>query len=385
MDQITEFVSEQNKEWVASLTPKNIAELLDTLSMVPFMKQKKYEDRSEVAANLGKQGESDFEDIVDKFLPSDYKLQNVAKTGKCGDFILTWCSHKTNQIYKLLIELKNYKTTVPSKEVEKFYRDLQLNQVDGGLLISLNSKIIGVSKMIEFKEALIENKKMPILFVNSKTPELIAEVIKLAFHTIEVKCQYINEVINYDSLVLHINSLCDSIQTITRCRDNLQIAKQTIETNINDIMFQLMGCEYELVNKIKNIQTTLKKEIPVVEAKDPETLFEQVDIVNDIMMNFGHSLDIEYKEFLYIIYRVGWCSTKIDIPKKMWELCKENSAKKALVKFTKKNATAIFPYITDVMLNIISDMTTAKPKSDGTYISINKQNINHILELCQLL
>jgi hypothetical protein len=335
MDQITEFVSEQNKEWVASLTPKNIAELLDTLSMVPFMKQKKYEDRSEVAANLGKQGESDFEDIVNEFLPSDYELQNVAKTGKCGDFILTWCSHKTNQIYKLLIELKNYKNTVPTKEVEKFYRDLQLNQVDGGLMISLNSKIIGVSKIIEFKEALIENKKMPILFVNSKTSELIAEVIKLAFHTIEVKCQYINEVINYDSLVLHINSLCDSIQTITRCRDNLQIAKQTIEKNINDIIFQLMGCEYELVNKIKNIQTTIKKEIPVVEAKDPETLFEQVDIVNDIMVNFGHSLDIEYKEFLYTIYNVGWYSTKMDIPKKICELCKENSAKRVLIKFTK--------------------------------------------------
>lgn len=384
MDDILEHVSDSNKSWVSGLTPKNIADILNMLSVIPFMKERKYEDISEIAANIGKRGESEFENIVDEFLPSDYKLQNVAKTGKCGDFILSWCSHKTNRIYRILIELKNYRNTVPNKEVEKFYRDLRLNQVDCGLLLSLNSKIIGISKIIEFKELITDNKKIPVIFTYSKTPELIAEIIKLAFHTVEIKDQNENKIENYDNLIIHVNSLSESVEAITQCRDQLQISKQTIEQSMNKIMCQLMGCEYDLVNKIRQIQSTLQKPISIPDAINPDILIVPIDVVKNVMKTFGHTLDVDYEEYMYSIYNQSWNSYNINIPKKQWELQKIDNMK-MIVKFNKKTLYTIFPTVSNDMVSIIKNIPSAKVKFDGTHIPINEQTINYILEICNLL
>ena len=166
MDIILEHVLDENKEWVKSLTPENIAYILNTCALIPQMKTKFNIDReSDIAAIKGITGESKFDNIVSQFMSSDYELINVAKQGKSGDFLIKWQSQKTNRIYKILVDVKNYsKSTVPTIEVEKFYRDINLNNVDGGFLLSLNSRIIGISKIIELKDCTTDNTERQLLF-----------------------------------------------------------------------------------------------------------------------------------------------------------------------------------------------------------------------------
>ena len=233
MDQITEHVSEQNKAWVESLSPKDIGAILDTLALVPHMQAKKIKIEKG-AANIGKIGENTFENIIDQFLSNDYKLENVAKQGKAGDFKLSWQSHKTNRVYKIMIDVKKYSSTVPSKEVDKFYRDINVNKVDGGLLLSLTSKICGISKVIDFKEYQNDTGAVvPTLFAMSNTPLVIVEVIKLLFHSIEIKDLCNNNVGSLDDLYTHINQLNENIQMLIECRDVLYTAKSNIERNLS--------------------------------------------------------------------------------------------------------------------------------------------------------
>ena len=63
-----------------------------------------------------------------------------------------------------------------------------------------------------------------------------------------------NKVANKNNLITHINSLNDNIQFITDCRNTLLQSKMDIEKSLNGIMFNLMTCEYNLVDKIEDLK-----------------------------------------------------------------------------------------------------------------------------------
>lgn len=388
MEEIIKLVSPANKEWVSQLKLENIAQILDSLSLVPHMKLKEF--KSELPANVGKDGEITFENIINQYMPSDYKLEDTSKQGYKGDFILYWSSHKTNEKYKILIDVKNYKTTIPQKEVDKFYRDIQLNSdIHGGILLSLNSKIVGVSKIIEFKDVSTDNGLTPTIFTKSNKPEVICEVIKLLFHTIEIKSLNSNEIVYKNELIANINDLSDRIQLITSCRSNLQNTKNIIDKNINDIMFNLMQCEYTLATKIKQINKTLseKSHIVVPELK-LETQEEQKDKDFKYMISaFKNSLELNYEKLLLSIYNLDWSDIVTDIPKKHWLLYK-SEVLFMYIKFNKKNVTAIFPVHNSTTLEKIYknektyNFPCYKLKDDGYHIPIIPDNISLILELC---
>jgi hypothetical protein len=417
MESIIQHVSNENKKWASELDPKDIAQILDTLCLIPNMRVPRVvpfepdtlENEERTPAIKGQEGENQFENIIMQYMPSDYKLINTAKTGKCGDFIIKWQSSNTNKIYSIIIDVKNYKNTVPGIEVDKFYRDLKVNSnIHGGLLLSLHSKIIGINKIIEFKEYVNDNKNIPIIFAKSKTPEVICEIIKLLFHMIEIKDMN-NDVSNKNNLIVHINSLNDSIQLITNCRNTLLQSKMDIEKSLNGIMFNLMSCEYNLVDKIKSINSTMVTPIEVVsvaskiesitmenqlglegsndpESKQSDPESKQIDTVRNIVQIFGSSLDISCEPLLYDIYNSGeWISNSINVNKKQWKLFKSNSF--IVVKFTKKNMTAVFAALTDDMLIVIQNINAkyGKSKCDGFNIIINSDSINQIVELIKLI
>lgn len=394
METIIQHVSTKNKEWVSSLDPKDIAQILDALSFVPHMQSKPIQPSytSELPANVGLQGESQFENIVQQFMPIDYKLVNTAKVGKCGDFVMKYFSNKTNRKYSLLIDIKNYRNTVPTREIEKFYRDIKLNSnMYGGLLLSLNSKISGISKVIDFQEFTSDHGIVPIIFAKTKQPEVICEIIKMMFHLIEIKDLHQNEVMHGEELISNIHELSDEVQLITQCRDNLQTSKTLIEKSLNDIMFNLMQCEYNIASKIKQINKSLSKEIHIVLPVPPNSPTSSDEIVQmDIktaISTFKDSIELKYEHLLYEIYNVGWKDSLIDLPGKTWTLYSNTGH--LILKFNKKYIDAIFPSINQNMCMEIeidkktSNIENGKKKKDGYHIMVNPDSINFIIQLCK--
>ena len=406
MESVIQHVSDANKEWVSKLKPKDFAKILDALSFVPNIINENNlinQNTSEKPANIGLHGEMKFEEIIKQYMPSDYTLVNTAKIGKCGDFIITYISNKTNKKYSVMIDVKNYKTTVPSKEIEKFYRDVRLNsQLNGGILLSLNSKIVGISKVIDFQEISSDNGNIPIIFIKSNKQEVICEIIKLIFHVIEITDINRNEILRKEELIYSMNELNDEIHLITTCRDNLQSSKMSIEKSLNDIMFNLMQCEYKLSLKIKQINKSLVNDINVILPKEFDALekslvvFEKNDeYLKTVIDTFKTYIELEFESLLHTIYNIGWSKSVIDASKKQWILYKQespllNSDEYLCIKFTKKCITIIFPFQNMLFTETVSDdkkkysKSKGKSKLDGYHIVINAENINLILQLCKI-
>ena len=408
MEAIVQHVSDENKKWVSNLKPEDMAKILDALALVPQyisdtesitektnVNKIPPEKVSELPANVGLQGEMEFEDIIQQFMPSDYKLMNTAKTGKCGDFIIEYTSNKTTKRYSLLIDVKYYKTTVPSKEIDKFNRDLTLNSnISGGLFLSLNSKIVGISQMIKFQEIFVNNNNIPIVFVRSKQPEIICEIIKFIFHINEIKDVNKNEVINKSELINTINELSNEVQLITSCRDNLQISKMEMEKTLNQMLFNLMQCEYNIGAKIKQINKSLADDLLINTCDNPDNE-NNPNLINvdlkTIINTFKNSIDVEYDALIYSIYNINWHKTIINIPKKQWILYKDAESIYTYIKFNKKFMDMIFPiqnekFILEIEMDKVKNkIDKGKMKSDGYHIAINPDNISLILQLCNLI
>lgn len=398
MEQIIEHVNESNKEWVSNLTPKNIGDILNTMALIPHMKRKKVKIEK-FAANIGKEGETNFENIVDQFMINDYKLENMAKTGHSGDFHLSWHSTKTNKIYKILIDIKQYSSTVPTKEIVKFYSDLNVNNISGGLFLSLTSKICGISKVIDLKNSQKDNGQIvPCIFANIKNPITIVEVIKLLFHTIEIKDLHHNDIESMNELVHQVNKLNDNIEMITECRDVLQSSKSEIEKNLNNIMYKLMSCEYSLISKINSINSTLENKLELdhtildAEIKEAEEKYNKqpLDMVQTIVSSFGTYLQEGIAPFLYSIFNVGWDSSSLNLPKKTWSLIKGDH--QITIKISKGRTGIIIPVITTDIQQIVDEMKKSKivkkllrNTSAGLVIQIIPDTINDIILICQTL
>jgi hypothetical protein len=411
MNKILEHVLEEHKSWAETLTPKDMGDILNMFADITvnnseskhITNDKELSDETEfepknsdISAVKGLQGETKFEQIVSQYMSIDYKLVNTAKIGKAGDFIITWHSQKTNRIYKILIDVKNYsKSTVPTSEIEKFHRDVNMNNVDGGFLISLKSRIIGCSQIIELKDLATDSGIIPLLFTQSYTPLLIVEVIKLLFHIIEIKDLNKNSVCKNNELVYHINQLNDNIQMITDCREILQTSKTEIEKSLNAIMLKLMSCEYSLVSKINRINTSLVHIAQLSHTVDANEIKEledfqsgssTFDIVKTVRDTFSSLITEHSETLLYIIYNLGWDDTFITTASKTFSLVKGDST--AIIKFTKSNISITFPSITESMHDIIQELKSMKKlrkTGSGFVIKISADTVNLIAKIHEFM
>ena len=395
MIQIMEHIHEKNKEWVSSLTPKNIGEILNMVAGIPRDLNKNTSTPSErFAVNIGKEGESSFENIVGQFLNSEYKMENMSKKGHSGDFHIFWNSSKTNKIYKILVDVKQYSSAVPTKEITKFYKDLNVNNISGGLFISLTSKICGISKIIELKNSQkINGQMVPCMMANIKEPLVIVEVIKLLFHIIEIKDLHKNGVETMSELYSQISQLNDNIELITECRDALQSSKTDVEKSLNGIMYKLMQCEYSLISRVNSITATLvnKHELEhTISADELGTPDQSVAMIKTVVDTFGSVMQGDTIPYLYSIYELGWDSSSINLPKKIWTLTKNDTT--ISIKMMKGLSSVSFPIITDETQPIIDELKKSeitkkliKTTTSGVDVKIDNGTIMNIIKICELI
>jgi hypothetical protein len=108
---------------------------------------------------------------------------------------------------RVMIELKEYTTNVPTKEINKFYRDIEAHTPDAALFLS-NSGITGQSNDYEVVSRFIGGKKIPILFVANchattwVVAFLLLESIMANYSTMDVDYDEVNEIINDVSIRL---------------------------------------------------------------------------------------------------------------------------------------------------------------------------------------
>jgi hypothetical protein len=119
----------------------------------------------------------------------------------------------------ILIEVKNYKSIVDQKQVDKFYYDLNFTGIEYGIFISLHSKIANVTFPIEWK---IINSKL-IIFIS----EFKEEYLKIALYTLNYL--YKNKTKNNNYIKINnYNELLDDIIYLSNQQSNINKIKNDI-------------------------------------------------------------------------------------------------------------------------------------------------------------
>lgn len=131
-------------------------------------------NNSSIKGNIG---ENYLFNVLNDILPSA-EITNTSKLSNSGDFLI---NHKKN---KILIETKDYKTNVCKKEVDKFYRDIEINNCSG-IFISNSS---GIAKKDDFLIEIINNNV--VIFLHNVNYN--HDKIKLAINAIT----YLNNINN---------------------------------------------------------------------------------------------------------------------------------------------------------------------------------------------
>lgn len=188
-------------------TPQNCA-------LVTKIKQEKTPWR------LGKEGE----DYVQKILESKYNVKNVSKTEKSCDLKVEIDSKV------ILLEIKNHSNPVPSTEIKKFIRDIEINKPNAGIFISKSSI------------SCIKTPKIEIVYMNSQP------IVLLYLSTF-----------NKDSILLSIEFINSMLNALGEKDLNLDIIMDHVK-NIKEGLGVLSKTDNEYSNMILDINSKMIKQ-----------------------------------------------------------------------------------------------------------------------------
>lgn len=146
--------------------------------------------------------------------------------------------------YNIMLEIKNYESTIPYVECEKFYRDLGLNTYKGGIFISLKSRIT--------KKGLFEfDLKNNCIFMVSSNKELIETAIEILNEHIE-SIKYVNKMSAHKVIkkMNKLKELCD-MENVMR---DIELLRKLIDTKLVKLNKDILSKDLRMRDLISNVK-----------------------------------------------------------------------------------------------------------------------------------
>lgn len=191
----------------------------------------------------GKTCEDRYVELLQKQLEG-YEIQNSSKEKYSGD---VWITNSKGQ--KILLEIKNYMNPVPTKEVKKFHRDLELNKCYG-IMISNNSHIT-LKTNLEMETI---NPECKCIYVsnNDYNCDIIKLLVKIFENMYAIKTEDTNTTISMEKYVLILDNYKNLIDQINAFID---IYKKDYEKQVKMLKSMVKKSVMNDLQKMKsNIQ-----------------------------------------------------------------------------------------------------------------------------------
>jgi hypothetical protein len=193
-------------------------------------------------------------------MPRGYTLLNTAKRGKQGDFIIEYAYN--GKVYRCLVDIKNYKHKVPTKELDKLYEDISFGSYDAGLIVSYHSKFTGIENSIHIENKALAIGVIPIMYLSEVSAAIITQCIETLFTRVVVTAERICEQSKIETALVFINT---SLQQSALVRRVLSDLLTTITSQMNKCQGQLMGLELQINTAIKQIS---HKPVSIMQVKN---------------------------------------------------------------------------------------------------------------------
>jgi hypothetical protein len=198
------------------------------------------------STKLGDKGEDEFEVLANTFRDfKEYKIENTSKQGHKGDF------HLFFENFNVLVDSKNYTTSVQKKEVIKIENDLIQNEtMDFAWLISLRSNVCDYNKYpIMFKWINTDTRKKCIIIVNNlyaNEPESVLrnvwsitnEINKLLFKK-EEKTDNFDYKERDKNLIKSITMSLSRLNEMRKCITSMSQTIKDIDKDLNESLLLL--------------------------------------------------------------------------------------------------------------------------------------------------
>lgn len=208
---------------------------------------------SDKPAEIGKTGESIFAKLCEK-LPSNYKVINTSKIGKKGDFIIEYTNN--NVVKKILIDIKKYNTTVPKKEIDKFHEDLNYGNYSAGLLVSLSSKLVGISDLIYLEDKVFATGVIPVMYLTNLQDNYSILLHAIQLLVIQTKSKLADLQNNsIDKIAFATTNITNALVKSSDTRRNLSELNTTVNKSINCSTENLISLELFIKMSISQLET----------------------------------------------------------------------------------------------------------------------------------
>lgn len=241
---ILSLVNSKYKKHISGLSDQQIAKLLEASCI--------YSNGLNIASQsasaiIGQTAELDFYELCKK-LPAGYILHNTAKAGKKGDFILTYSY--AGREYTCLVEIKKYKTTIPTRELAKFQTDLTSGNYDCGLFISVSSKITGIPPGLSIIET-----NIPRMYLSEVSDDITLHAIQLLMLKIIVFKQRETKLTNLEASLQNINNTLEHSYETRRILCEMQ---NDLNSSVNKCQQNLLSIEVKIKHSIEQIYKILE-------------------------------------------------------------------------------------------------------------------------------
>ena len=191
--------------------------------------------------------------IIERYGDIQYEKRNHIPHSGDG-----WITLENNK--KIIVESKNYLTTVNKDEINKLEYDMKYNNINWGLLISFNSNIQGM-KELDIITFIHNNSNYTIITISNLSQDI---------HKLDLGIQILRKlIINLDNykifpwIINDINSNLESLNQIINknyvLRDQYYILEKDIHKSLNSYYTILRDYQYELDKQINNIIIKIKK------------------------------------------------------------------------------------------------------------------------------
>lgn len=199
------------------------------------------------SAGLGQIGEAAIFDI----LGQHYAVKVTAHESKSGDMSLLI------DTFKILVEVKNYTSYVPTLTVDKFYRDLTTSNAHGAIFISLRSAINCVTKDFIVKYINAGDRCIPCIFIVSDQPAQILTAVAMLRQIIAQREESLDNA-KKSSVVAEIaHGIGDSLDTLSKIRDSVQLMAQDMTAKVIKQATELGRVEGIIRHNIKKLKSEI--------------------------------------------------------------------------------------------------------------------------------
>lgn len=301
MKKVAKYLGGDVLKFVNSSTPEEIAKIIE----LGFFTRKASNKINTISTYKGQQGEQYVYDILDPI----FKLKDTSKIPKSGDFQV-----ETEQGW-IMVEVKNYSSTVGKAELIKFYRDLDRNNnVVGGLFISLYSPIVGCEK-IQLNNELIFGRNVPIIYMSGDNPDIIQMVVDMLITHLKFKSNT-----NENKFIkCKVEQLSNDLVALSQVRDMINSTRGLMNKSLSDMYNLVSSAEINMMRTLSEIKSevTWKRIIPYSNFKELWSFVKRTfDVYEDERLCNVKLL----KKLLMMIYDTGGYYTANGIMIKDWKV-----------------------------------------------------------------